>query len=205
MGEWANGRHGDTATRRHGESATRRHGDTATRRHGDTATRRHGDTATRRLGDTATRRHGDTATRRHGDTARRPPRVLPRHTSRSNPGLSQTQRARSESCSGALSAFVPHSRNYGGQAGRIHDDGHRSPGLFCCATSWHSATRRGRGYAPSPIRRFAVSPIRPFAQLDPEIFAHEIIQHSRRQKPRDGEFHKMVGYDGVACFRSFRR
>ena len=61
-----------------------------------------------------------------------------------------------------------------------------------------------RRIAVSPFRRFARSPFRRFAQLDPEIFAHEIIQHSRRQKARDGEFHKMVGYDGVARFRSFR-
>ena len=59
------------------------------------------------------------------------------------------------------------------------------------------------GYSVMPlrgIRRIAVS-----FPLDPEIFSHEIVQHSRRQKARDDEFHEMVRYDGVTCFRSFRR
>src|SRR5258708_450914 len=58
-------------------------------------------------------------------------------------------------------SFVPHSRNYGWQAGPFHGLViPRSPGLFCLATSWHSPHRR---IAVSPCRPFAHSPYRPFA------------------------------------------
>ncbi len=93
-------------------------------------------------------------------------------TSPSNPGLAQTQRARSESCSGALSLLRPTFPELRLAGRALPRSCHtQKPWAILFSHFVAFAASPHRRVAVSPCRRVAVSPCRPFAHSPYRPFA----------------------------------